>query len=523
MLQAHRMHNIDGKNVRVFERSDKPGGTWNWNRYPGARVDVISADYTMKHDPELYKEWSFKEVYAPQPELMEYIEYLMARWKLAPLVQFESNITDCIWDEKDKVWTIKLLRGKDKVPEEHRGRHLVLATGCLSAPQVPKFEGLDEYKGEFYHTGQWPREGVDFTGKKVAVIGTGSSAVQSIPIIAQQAEHLTVFQRTPTYTAPAYNRKLTEEEVRNQKVDYAELCKKSAESGFGAGSFPVPEKAFDEVPKEELDAHLDKFWAIGGLSFGTCFTDLVFNPVCNDYVKGYFHRKIKSLVKDPSVAEKLLPSHPVFCKRLCVDTDYYITYNRPNVSLVSIKDNPIAKTGGADGKIVLKDGSEYGPFDAIVFAIGFDAMTGSLDKINIVGREGRTLKQEWEAGPVNYLGLFIHGFPNMYHIAGPGSPSVLTNMLTSIEHHTEWVADAIKDLDAKGVRTIEATEEAQKEWVGHVNMVAGLTIFPGCNSWYLGANIPGKPRVFMPLLGFPPYVAKCAEVKEKNYEGCVLA
>lgn len=361
---------------------------------------------------------------------MTYIRYLVDRWNLAPLMQFNSTITDCIWDDDAKNWTVKMQVGpKDGEKEEQawKGRHLVLATGCLSCPQLPKFNGLAEYKGDVYHTGQWPKDGVDFTGKRVAVIGTGSSAIQSIPIIAKQATQLTVFQRTANYSAPAHNKDLTPDEVANQKVNYQALKEASQQSAFGAGSFPASEKAFADVPKDELDEHLEKFWKVGGLSFMTCFQDLIVNQECNDYVKGFFHRKIKSLVKDPELAELLCPAQPVGCKRLCVDTDYYVTYNRDNVKLVSIAGNPLKVVGGADGMIELENGDKYGPFDAIVSATGFDAMTGTLERINIVGKDGLTLKKAWEAGPTTYLGLFIHGFPNMYHIVGPGSPSVLTN------------------------------------------------------------------------------------------------
>lgn len=318
-----------------------------------------------------FADW--REIYAPQGELLTYIAFLIKRWKLEPLMQFNSSVTDCIWDDDKKNWTIKVQVGPkngDKETQTWKGRHLILATGCLSAPQLPKFNGLDEFKGETYHTGQWPKDGVDFTGKKVAVIGTGSSAIQSIPIIAQQADSLVVFQRTANYSVPAHNRQLSEEDVKNQKVNYESLKKASAESAFGAGSFPAPEKAFADYKPEEIDAHLDKFWALGGLSFMTCFTDVITNMECNNAVKDYIHRKIKSLVTDEEVAKLLCPEQPVGCKRLCVDTDYYITYNRPNVKLVNIKGNPLKTVGGADGKIVLEDGSSYGPFDAIVTATG---------------------------------------------------------------------------------------------------------------------------------------------------------
>ncbi|KAI9025388.1 cyclohexanone monooxygenase [Hyaloraphidium curvatum] len=524
MYMCNRLR-ADGKTVRSFERSDEAGGTWNWNRYPGARVDVPSSDYSYKCDSGLYSDWEWSEKYAPQPELMSYIKHVFGRWKLEPVVQFETTVKAAKWDDAAKRWSLEVEhhpKGGAKESQTWKGRHLVLATGCLSAPQMPRFPGLDEFKGESYHTGLWPREGVDFTGKRVAVIGTGSSAVQSIPVIAAQADQVTVFQRTPTYSVPANNAKLTPEQLASQKQRYDEIKALSQLQGFGAGTFPNPTNMFADTPAEERDKILDAGWEEGGAGIMFAWADVITNPVCNDYVKDWFHRKIKSMVKDQETAQLLCPDYPVACKRLCVDTDYYITYNRPNVKLISIKVRPITYAGGKEGVVRLEDGSEFGPFDAIVTAIGFDAMTGSLDKISITGRDGLTLKKAWEAGPATYLGLLIHGFPNMYHIAGPGSPSVLTNMMTSIEQHVEWIADTIKDLDSKGISTIEATLDAQDAWVGHVNTVAGYSVYPTCNSWYLGANIPGKVRVFMPLLGYPPYAAKCREVREKGYEGCVL-
>ncbi|KAI9024813.1 cyclohexanone monooxygenase [Hyaloraphidium curvatum] len=446
---------------------------------------------------------------------MDYVRHLVQRYKLESQVQYRSFVPGATWDEGSSRWTVEVKHrpadGEEEV-QHWTAQHLVLATGCLSAPNLPKFPGMEDYKGELYHTARWPKDGVDFAGKTVAVIGTGSSAVQSIPVIAEKAKDLTVFQRTATYTIPAWNRTLTQEELEAAKLDSQELRKIGLTHPLGNATFAFTEKSWGEYTPEEREARLEHIWNLGGLNFYGSFADLLLNKESSDGARDFLHRKIKSIVKDQKTAELLCPVHPPGCKRICADTDYYKTYNKPNVHLVSVKDNAIKVVGGKDGKIVLEDGTAYGPFDVIVSATGFDAMTGTLMKLNIVGKDGLTLQKAWEAGPVNYLGLFIAGFPNMYHIAGPGSPSVLTNMIVSIEQHVEWIADCIKKMREQGYKTVEATEKAQADWVGHVNAVADATLLKNCTSWYLGANIPGKPQVFMPLLGLPDYVVKCNEV-----------
>ncbi|TPX35890.1 hypothetical protein SmJEL517_g01801 [Synchytrium microbalum] len=477
----------------------------------------LSPDYSFKFDKELYKEWNWSEIYAPQPELMAYVKHIVKRYNLEPLIQFRSKVISAVWSDTDFNWTVTVdhqtADGKSET-QTWVGRHLVLATGCLSCPNIVPFNGMKEFKGKIYHTAQWPKGGVDFTGQRVAVIGTGSSALQSIPIIAAQAEHLTVFQRTATYTVPAWNRKLGAHEMDEDKENMDGLRAVGMKSAFGNAVFENYLKQMKDHTPEEIEARFEKLWNDGGLFFYGAFPELLISQETSNAARAFFHKKIKAIVKDPKTAEMLCPEHPPGCKRICADTNYWDTYNRENVKLVSIKGNPLKSVGGEDGYIVLENGERVGPFDSIVTAVGFDAMTGSLDKINIVGQNGLTLKKAWSAGPVNYLGLLIHGFPNMYHIAGPGSPSVLANMIYAVEQHVEWIGDAIVKMDKEHVKSINASEEAQNLWVGHVNAVADSTLLGSCNSWYLGANVPGKPRVFMPVLGFGDYVNKCNEEKK---------
>jgi cyclohexanone monooxygenase len=397
---------------------------------------------------------------------------------------------------------------------------MIMATGCLSSTNVPDFDGLETFQGETYHTGRWPHEGVDFSGKRVGVIGTGSSAIQSIPIIAEQAADLTVFQRTATYAVPAHNRPLDPEEQRRIKADYQGLRERNRQSMVAFGSrTPGNEGFLTAADDAERTRVFEERWAQGGLPFLGAFGDLLFDPAANEVAAEFVRAKIRSIVVDPDVAELLSPRTVIGCKRLCVDTGYYATFNRSNVHLVDVSEHPIDRI--TPRGLVTND-VEY-ELDCIVFATGFDAMTGALLAMDIKGRDGATLHDRWAAGPRTYLGLNVAGFPNLFTITGPGSPSVLTNMIASIEHHVEFIADAIAYLRDNGFERIEAEPDAQDAWVDHVNMIADLTLYPTCNSWYLGANVPGKPRVFMPLLGFAPYVERCNDVVAKGYQGFVLA
>jgi cation diffusion facilitator CzcD-associated flavoprotein CzcO len=511
----YSLHKLRGQGlkVRVYEAGNGVGGTWFWNRYPGARVDIQSLEYSYQFDEALQQEWSWSERYAPQSELLTYANHVADRFDLWPDIQLETRVTGAEFDEAAGQWRVVTDAG-DRVTADN----LVMATGCLSSTNTPRFDGLERFEGRMFHTGRWPKEPVDFTGRRVAVIGTGSSAIQSIPLIAAQAAHLTVFQRTANYSVPAHNGPIPDDVVRDVKSRYADYRAANNATSLGADWDYRTDTAMEHT-EAERNAEYERRWAKGGLSFYGSFTDLLTDPVANNTAAEFIRRKIREIVKDPAVAETLCPTAALACKRICVDTGYYATFNRPNVTLVDVRKAPITAVTPHG----LSTAAAAYDFDDLVFATGFDAMTGALTRMDIRGVGGLALKDAWAEGPKNYLGLCVAGFPNLFIIAGPGSPSVLTNMLPSIEQHVNWIGATIGDLRAKGVRRIEATPEAQEAWVAHVNETAAPTILPTCNSWYLGANIPGKPRVFMPYLGFAPYVAKCEEVVAKGYEGFALA
>jgi cation diffusion facilitator CzcD-associated flavoprotein CzcO len=514
MYMLHKARGL-GLTAVVFEAGDGVGGTWYWNRYPGARCDVESMEYSYGFDEDLQQEWEWTERYAPQPEILEYANHVADRFDLRRDIRFETKVTAATFDEATTTWRVVTDRG-DAVA----ARFVVMATGCLSSANIPDLPGADTFAGPTYHTGRWPHEGVDLTGLRVGVIGTGSSAIQSIPIIAEQAAELTVFQRTASYTVPAWNQPLDPVEVKEIKADYAGLreANRHMSSAFGA-RLPRPEQSALEVSDEERRAEFERRWAAGGLPFLGAYTDLLLDKAANDLAAEFVREKLHEIVHDPETARKLTPDQVVGCKRLCVDTGYWATFNRPNVHLVDLREDPIeALTPGG-----IRTASGEHELDAIVYATGFDAMTGAILKVAITGRDGRTLQDAWAAGPRTYLGLGVEGFPNLFTITGPGSPSVLTNMMVSIQQHVEWIADCITHLDQHGLRAIEATRQAQDDWVDYVNAVAGFTLFPTCNSWYLGANVPGKTRVFMPLPGFPTYVEQCNQVVADGYRGFALS
>jgi cyclohexanone monooxygenase len=513
LYALHKLRGL-GLAVRVYEAGKGVGGTWYWNRYPGARCDVESMDYSYSFSDELQQEWKWTERYAAQPEILEYANHVADRFDLRRDIQFETRVTAASFDEGQNRWMITTDRG-DRVSAPF----CIMATGCLSTAQVPKFKGLETFEGKWYHTGHWPHEGVDFTGQRVAVIGTGSSAIQSIPIIAEQATHLYVFQRTPNYSVPAHNTPLDSEYERRVKANYAEFRQQARESRVGFVMERSEESALS-VPAEERLREYEKRWSRGGLGFSATYADILTNQEANATAAAFFREKIHGIVRDPAVAEILVPrDYPLGTKRLCVDTNYYATFNRDNVTLIDIRKTPIeaiTPTG-------LRTSARGFEVDRLVFAIGFDAMTGALLSIDIRGRGGRTLKETWAAGPRTYLGLTVAGFPNLFMITGPGSPSVLSNMIVSIEQHVDWIADCITRMRTRGHVSIEPTVDAQDAWVDHVNEVGHLTLYPRANSWYMGANVPGKPRVFMPYIGgVGVYRQKCDEVAAKGYEGFAL-
>jgi cyclohexanone monooxygenase len=514
LYMLHRLRRLE-LSARVFEAGDGIGGTWYWNRYPGARCDVESMDYSYSFSDELQQEWKWTERYASQPEILTYINHVADRFDLKRDIQVGTRVTAATFDEAARQWTVTTDRG-DRVT----ARFCIMATGCLSTAQVPEYAGRETFRGKTYHTGRWPHGGVDFTGQRVGVIGTGSSAIQSIPIIAGQAAHLFVFQRTPNFSVPARNAPLDPELECQVKATYAEFRRQARESRVG---FVVErsEASALAVAPEARRREYEKRWSRGGLGFTATYVDLLINQDANDTAAEFVREKIRAAVRDPEVAELLAPKdYPVGTKRMCVDTGYYETFNRDNVTLVDIRRAPIEAIT-PDG---LRTREAAYTLDSIVFATGFDAMTGALLGIDIRGRGGRTLKDAWAGGPRTYLGLAVAGFPNLFAITGPGSPSVLSNMIVSIEQHVDWIADCIDRMRAQGHATIEATDAAQEGWVAHVNEIGHATLYPRANSWYMGANIPGKPRVFMPYIGgVGAYRQICDGVAARGYEGFTLA
>jgi cyclohexanone monooxygenase len=512
MYMLHRLRGL-GVSAIVFEAGGGVGGTWYWNRYPGARCDVESMQYSFSFSEELDQEWTWSEKYAPQPEILEYANHIADRFDLRSDIVFDTRVTAATWDEQAKRWRVQTDRGDDVIAQ-----FCIMAVGCLSAPNQPQFPGMSDFSGPIYHTGQWPHEGVDFTGLRVGVIGTGSSAIQSIPIIASQASELTVFQRTATWSVPAWNQKLSDDDVRKIKADYPALRAKARARPTGF-YFPFNMTPALQASPDEREKNYEEFWERGGLPFLGAFGDLLFEKDANDTIAEFARRKIRGIVRDPAVADLLCPDNVFGCKRLCVDTGYFETYNLPHVKLVDVSTKPIERFS-AQGIVV--DGVEY-PCDAIVTATGFAAMTGSFDRMKIVGRDGLTLAEKWRAGPRTYLGLATVGFPNLFMITGPGSPSVLASMIQAIEQHVDWLADLVghmRDIGASAIEPLLAEEDA---WVEHVNDVSKVSLRSTCSSWYVGANIPGRPRVFMPYIGgFPVYVQKCNEVMSGGFDGFVL-
>jgi cyclohexanone monooxygenase len=503
-----------GFSARVIEAGTEVGGTWYWNRYPGARCDVESLDYQYSFSDELQREWNWTERYATQPEILRYASFVADKFDLRRDIQFQTRVTSARWDEREARWNI----GTDR-QDQYRAKFLIAGTGCLSTPSLPRLEGMDSFKGATYHTGKWPHEGVDFTGKRVAVIGTGSSGIQSIPVIAQQAKELYVFQRTPNFSLPAANYMLTREKAEHYRNHFQEIKAEARRSVAGIPITPS-DRSVHDVAADERNREFEDRWVQGGFQMLQAYKDLVMTNEANEIVAEFVRSKIREAVKDPEVAADLQPrDHPLGTKRICIDTDYYTTYNRENVQLINIRKHPIT---AITPKGVKTAEAEY-EVDAIVYATGFDAMTGALFAMKIEGKGGQKLNEKWAAGPRTYLGLASAGFPNMFTITGPGSPSVFSNMIVSIEQHVEWIAEAMRSMRERGYGVIDASPDAEDAWVAHVNELASMTLYPQANSWYLGANIPGKPRVFMPYVGgVGAYREKCDAVARAGYEGFTL-
>jgi cyclohexanone monooxygenase len=520
MYLLHRLRAL-GMTARVFEAATGVGGTWYWNRYPGARCDVESMQYSFSFSKELQQEWSWSERFAAQPEILAYANHVADRFDLRRDIQLETRVTAATFDEGTQRWHVTTDRG-DSVSAQY----CVMATGCLSTARLPDIKGRESFEGATYHTGYWPHDGVDLSGLRVAVIGTGSSAIQAIPVIAAQAGTLTVFQRTPNYSIPSRNCAMTPDYEGPWKAAYDARRAKARTMRTGIiydatdSNYGVNDVSAMDVSPQERERVYEQRWATGGTSFMAAFNDLITNQASNDTASDFVRSKIRAIVKDPATAEILCPKdYPIGTKRICVDTNYFEAYNRPNVKLIDLKATPITEI---TPKGVRTTAGEF-EFDAIVYATGFDAMTGALTNVDIRGRDGIQLREKWHGGPQTYLGLMTAGLPNLFMITGPGSPSVLSNMIVSIEQHVDWTVDAIAYMRANGLATIEPTADAEIRWGQHVNEAGERTLYTKAASWYMGANIPGKPRVFMPYIGgVGVYRQECDAVAANGYEGFVL-
>lgn len=510
----HMLHQTRsmGLSARVLEAASDVGGVWNWNRYPGARCDVESLQYSYSFSSELEQEWVWTEKYAAQPEILRYIQHVADRFDLRRNITFNTRLKAATFDEQTGRWQLRTDAGLNL-----SAQYCVMATGALSIPRLPDLPGIESFTGPIYHTGAWPHGGVDFTSKRVGVIGTGSSGIQAIPAIAKQAKELVVFQRTANFSIPAWNAPLAAEAQRAWKASYGEHRSRARELGT---LYEFSDQGAAQASAQERAAEYQRRWNLGGVNFVHSFNDLMVDQASNDTIADFVRAKIKAIVKNPETAESLCPKdHPLGTKRICVDTGYFETYNQSNVTLVDLKRTPVTQVLG-DG--VATAAAFYG-LDALVCATGYDALTGAVLNIDIRGRAGQTLKQKWADGPRTYLGLMTCGFPNLFIITGAGSPSVLVNMIVGIEHHVEWICDCIGHLRKNSLTTIEATKAGEDRWVAHVNEAANKTLFPKANSWFLGANIPGKPRVFMPYVAkIGVYRKECQQVADQGYDGFTL-
>src|SRR3954454_8496635 len=503
-----------GFTATVLESADDVGGTWYWNRYPGARCDIPTTDYTFGFDPELESAWTWSEKYATQPEILRYLQFVAERYDLRRDIRLSTRVSAATWDEAAQLWRI----GADPGPGL-TARYYVMATGCLSVPKDLDIPGADRFRGEVYFTSRWPHEGVAFTGKRVGVVGTGSSGIQSIPLIAEQATELTVFQRTPNFSIPAHNGPAPEKSLAEIAADREGYRERAKWSRIAVPREPGVETAAQLTPEERkrrFDAAVAE-GTLGGIL--SLWADMGVNPAANNMVRDLMHDRIRSIVRDPETAEALCPTDHYFgTKRPCLDTGYYETFNLPHVRLVDLRKTPITQVTPAG----IETSDEAFEFDAIVYATGFDAMTGPLVAVDVTGRDGVTLKEKWADGPSTYLGLTTVGFPNFFAITGPGSPSVLSNMAVSIAQHVDWVSDCIADMQEHGYETIEPTPLAEAGWNQHAADCAAITLHPTANSWYMGANVPGKPRVFYPYVGgVDTYRGACDEVVARDYLGFV--
>ncbi|MDG1882239.1 MAG: NAD(P)/FAD-dependent oxidoreductase [Alphaproteobacteria bacterium] len=505
-----------GLNCLIIETGDDVGGTWYWNRYPGARCDTESHAYSYYFSDELLKEWTWSERYPGHAEIRKYINFVANKFNLKKDILFNEKVINAEFNENSNNWSLATNTGK-----QFQAKFVIAAVGCLSNTNIPNIKGLDSFEGKYYHTGNWPKTGVSFVNKKVGQIGTGSTGIQAVPVIAAEAKHLTVFQRTANYSIPARNAPLSEEFKDHVKKDhnyYREFLKRTP----NGHPFEISSRLVSDVSTEEMNQIYEKAWEKGGLQFRATFNDLVTNIDANKTASEFIKGKIRQTVTNKKFANILSDiDHPYAGKRPPIDSHYFETFNRDNINLIDLRSNPIMHI---DNEGIQTKENHY-DLDIIVFATGYDAMTGPLLNMNITGKQNLKLKDYWKEGPQTFLGLQIPGFPNLFTITGPGSPSVLTNMPMAIEQHVEWVRDCISFMNNKNHSTIEADSKSADKWGDEVNAVANKTLLPTVkHSWYLGANIPGKPQVFMPYAGgLPKYTKACNEVKNNNYKGFNIA
>tara|TARA_B100000427_G_scaffold54073_2_gene41782 strand:+ start:5639 stop:7237 length:1599 start_codon:yes stop_codon:yes gene_type:complete len=510
IYMLYKLKNL-GFTSRVIERGDGVGGTWHWNRYPGARCDIPSLQYSYQFDDELQQEWEWEEKYSSQKQILEYANHVVDRFDLRNDITFNTEVQSTTYNEEQGRWTVKTSQ------EEIVCSYCVMATGCLSQVNEPNIPGIENFKGELLHTGKWPHSDINFEGKNISIIGTGSSSIQSIPIIAESAKTLTVFQRTANYSIPSNNGPMDPAEEAEIKSRYKDFREENWQNGFGIAGL-ANELLATETPDDEIKETFSEHWDNSGLGFLGAYADLMLDPNANEIAASFVRDKIKEIVNDPDTADNLCPDHTIGCKRLCVDTDYYETFNKPNVSLINIKKDPILDI---TENSVTTEKNEF-ETDMLILATGFDAMTGALTNIDITGKNGNKLSEVWANGAKSYLGLGISGFPNLFMVTGPGSPSVLSNMLPSIEQHVEWIANCLVWMRDNNKSIIESTESAEEEWMQHVKETSELTLYTTCNSWYNGSNLEGKSKTFLPYVGVPPYAEKCEEVSKENYQGFVF-
>ncbi len=502
-----------GLRSRIVERGDGVGGTWYWNRYPGARCDIESVDYCYSFAPELLDEWTWSERFATQPEILAYLEFVAERLDLLRDIDFGVNVTTArlVGDQ----WAVAT-----SGQPTYQARFLIMATGNLSEPKPVDIPGFDQFNGQVLRTSNWPKDGVDFTGQRVGVIGTGSTGIQAIQVIAKQAAELTVFQRTPNYSMPAQNRPLTDE-YRAQVRETFTARREMARNSDGGVPFPATRTATFDVSEQERERRYWQGWRRGGINaLSHAFTDYFADEVANATAQEFARERIREIVHDPATAEALCPVHHIGTKRTCVDIEYYQTYNLPHVHLVDLRQEPLVSIDSAG----VQTTERHVDLDALVLALGFDAITGAMLGIDIRGRDGQALQQAWSQGPRTYLGLMTHDFPNLFMITGPQSPGVLSNMVVSIEQHVDVIGQALAFMATHNYRTMEPDRAAERDWVDHVDDLAAQTLYPQAKSWYTGVNVEGKPRVFLPYVnGCGNYRKKCQDVIDSGWRGFVFA